>query len=163
VTIYLYGTPPAEGIHFQPPFAFLGHIGLEECNALYNRCTVGLCLSCTNPSRVPFEMMASGLPVVDLWRENTLYDFPEDAICLAGQTPEDLALAVLHLLNNHVLRKEMRRAGLAYMQNRTEQMESDTLETVISNWLESGQFPAARDIRALYSKPPVAANSQREE
>ena len=156
VEIYLYGTPPAENVHFPPPFNFLGHIRLEECNALYNRCTLGLCLSCTNPSRVPFEMMASGLPVVDLWRENTLYDFPEDAMCLSRQAPEDLALTLIALLDSPARRLQMREAGIAFMRHRSEEMESNTLAGIIRGWFEEGEFPARRDIRPMYTKPPKA-------
>lgn len=154
VTIYLYGTPPAENVHFQPPFHFLDHMGLEECNNLYNQCTLGLCLSCTNPSRVPFEMMASGLPVVDLWRENTRYDFPEEAIYLAAQTPEDIASSIVRLLDKQDELARMREAGLKFMRRRTEEMESTAFAGIIRRWFETNSFPAAQDIQPMYTKPP---------
>lgn len=159
VPIYLYGTPAADTVHFQSPFIFLGHISPDECNTLYNTCDVGLSLSCTNPSRAPFEMMASGLPVVELWRENTIYDFPEQAMCLARQTPQDLALALLTLLDAPARRQQMREAGLAFMRHRSEAMESNTISAIIERWLATGEFPVAQDIQPSYRKAAFAAPS----
>ena len=68
VKIYLYGSNIKGNVWFE--HENLGIIPLEKCNALYNKCEVGLCISSSNPSRIPFEMMAAGLPVVDLIHGN---------------------------------------------------------------------------------------------
>jgi len=50
------------------PFAFTDHgvVTPAELNAIYNRCNAGLCLSLTNVSLVPHEMLAAGcIPVVN--------------------------------------------------------------------------------------------------
>ena len=60
-------------------------------------------MSASNPSRIPFEMMASGLPVVELYRENNLYDFPNDGCLLADSTPEAIANALLTILDDKKL------------------------------------------------------------
>jgi glycosyltransferase involved in cell wall biosynthesis len=44
----------------------LGVLSRPELAALYRKATLGLAFSPTNPSMVPFEMMACGLPVIDL-------------------------------------------------------------------------------------------------
>ena len=62
VKIYLYGSNIKGNVWFE--HENLGIIPLEKCNALYNKCEVGLCISSSNPSRIPFEMMAAGLPVI---------------------------------------------------------------------------------------------------
>ena len=87
VKIYLYGSEQVtrpidfecENLHIIP---------VEKCNELYNKCKVGICMSASNPSRIPFEMMAAGLPVVELYKENNLYDLPDEGVLLADTTPE---------------------------------------------------------------------------
>lgn len=50
-----------------PGVEFLGKIADKaELSYLYNRCSIGISLSATNPSLVDFEMLACGLPLVTL-------------------------------------------------------------------------------------------------
>ncbi|WP_373417079.1 rhamnosyltransferase WsaF family glycosyltransferase, partial [Vibrio parahaemolyticus] len=56
---------------------------LNELRKLYNKCKVGLCISMTNPSRIPYEMMASGCVPVDIYRYNNLLDFKSGTSLLA--------------------------------------------------------------------------------
>lgn len=94
-------------------------LSLDLCNELYNKCAVGLCISSSNPSRVPFEMMQSGLPIVEIWRENNLYDFDHDAMLLCKQTPESIAEGIMQILNNNSLASSMGVAGEKFMAGRT--------------------------------------------
>jgi O-antigen biosynthesis protein len=70
----LAGRRPEIRLHFfgdsigRLPFAFADHgrIAPERLNEIYNRCYAGLCLSLTNASLVPHEMLAAGcIPVVN--------------------------------------------------------------------------------------------------
>ena len=101
VKIYLYGSEKMD-VH-NLDVEHLGLISPEECNELYNKCTVGLCLSATNPSRIPFEMMATGLPVVEVYGENTVYDFPDDGCLLAERTSDSIAEALIKVLDDNLL------------------------------------------------------------
>ena len=50
------------------PFAYFDHgrVTADQLNDIYNRCCAGLCLSLTNVSLVPHEMLAAGcIPVVN--------------------------------------------------------------------------------------------------
>ena len=49
----------------------------SELNTLYNKYKVGIIFSDTNPSRLGFEMYASGLQVIEYDSEFTKYDMPE--------------------------------------------------------------------------------------
>ena len=49
----------------------------SELNILYNKYKVGIVFSDTNPSRLGFEMYASGLQVIEYDSEFTKYDMPE--------------------------------------------------------------------------------------
>jgi hypothetical protein len=116
VKIYLYGSKSAGRVWFE--HENLGLLSLEECNRLYNRCAVGLCISATNPSRIPFEMMAAGLPVVEVCRENTLYDFPEKAVLLCESTPESLARGLMERLTHLNEAEAAGEAGARFMGER---------------------------------------------
>ena len=115
VKIYVYGSDV--NVEFDFEVDNLHIINIEKCNELYNKCTVGLCISASNPSRIPFEMMAAGLPVVDLYRENNLYDIPEDGVLLAESTPEGLATAIIKVLDDKTLQKKMSEEGSKFMKD----------------------------------------------
>lgn len=53
----------------------LGVLTISECAELYISRSVGISLSASNPSRLLFEMLASGLSVVEILGQNTEYDF----------------------------------------------------------------------------------------
>ena len=74
-------------------------------------------MSASNPSRIPFEMMAAGLPVVELYRENNLYDFPNDGVMLADSTPEAIANAIITILKDDKLQKTMSESGESFMKD----------------------------------------------
>lgn len=154
LTIYLYGSNMPAGVDFE--VTELGIVSPEECNQLYNKCQLGVSMSATNPSRIPFEMMASGLPVVDLYRENNLYDLPDQATLLADPNPNALAAAILKLLEDEKLRGQMSQAGLNFMQDKPlekgYQQFTAALDTIFAdqsfqpeNFTPSYQKPAIKD------------------
>ena len=76
VRIVLFGDRDAA----PTPFAY-EHVGVashEELSWLFSEATVGLCLSLTNYSLMPQEMLACGLPCVDLDRPSTRSVFGAD-------------------------------------------------------------------------------------
>lgn len=156
VTIYLYGSPVSEKGHIWFEHEHLGLLKLDNCNELYNRCSVGLCLSSSNPSRIPFEMMAAGLPVVEFWRENNLYDMPTAAVRLSDQTPESLAEAILSLLSDNEKQEQMSKAGVAFMADRPLETETEQFVAAIENILK-GQKPTLESVQRLYDQPPITA------
>ena len=115
VKIYLYGSSATPKLDFE--VENLNIIPIEKCNELYNKCKLGICISASNPSRIPFEMMASGLPVVEIHKENNLYDFPTGGIILAEPSSEAIATAVLDLLKDENKLNHMSKTGAEYMKN----------------------------------------------
>lgn len=76
---------------------------------LYNEATVGLCFSLTNPSLVPYEMMACGLPVVDVDFNDTSTSYGGyDCACLAEPSPKAICESIIRLLT-HPEERELRR------------------------------------------------------
>ena len=56
----------------------LGIMTENELNELYNKHKVGIIFSNTNPSRLGFEMYASGMKVIEYDSEFTKYDMPNE-------------------------------------------------------------------------------------
>lgn len=118
VQIALFG----ESRELRTPFPHL-HLGVLEPDDLahaYASAAVGMVLSLTNPSLIPTEMLACGLPVVDLAGESMLATFGRDGpVELADADPLALCGAVERLLDDLVLRAERSRSGAELVAGRT--------------------------------------------
>lgn len=91
LTIHLYGERIG-GL----PSRFINHgvLSPDELNRIYNRCFAGLCLSMTNVSLVPHEMLSSGcIPVVNEAEHNRIV-LDNPFVRYAPPTPHALALAL---------------------------------------------------------------------
>ena len=158
VKIYLYGselvTRPidfeCENLHIIP---------VEECNKLYNKCKVGICMSASNPSRIPFEMMAAGLPVVELYKENNLYDLPDGGVLLSETTPEAIASSVVYLLDNPKEAKKMSEFGVKYMKDYPLERGFGQIVNVVKDMIET-EYNNMPKIEKLYKKPPFKPSEE---
>lgn len=75
---------------------------LNDLAHLYATSAAGLVFSTTNPSLVPYEMMACGLPVIDLNRpgNEVNYDNRHDIALLADADPVQMAKDMAALLDD---------------------------------------------------------------
>jgi len=109
------------------------HLGVLEPNALahaYASAAVGVVLSLTNPSVVASEMLACGLPVVDLAVPSTLSTFGTNGpITLATPEPTALTEAIESLLDDLELRATRTRAGLDFTATRTRPAAAQQVES----------------------------------
>lgn len=156
VKIYLYGSNIKGNVWFE--HENLGIIPLEKCNALYNKCEVGLCISSSNPSRIPFEMMAAGLPVVDLYMENNFFDMPNEGVRLAHTTPESIAQALIEILDHPETAAEMSEAGKRYMADKDLEHGFQQFYAAVSDMAARREpaEPAVYD--RSYTRPAVSAD-----
>ena len=157
VKIYLYGSDvdikldvEMENLHIMP---------IDKCNELYNKCKVGVCMSSSNPSRIPFEMMAAGLPVVDLYRENNLYDIPEDGVLLADTSPEAIATAIIKILDDDKLQQSMSKKGYEFMKNYPIEKGFEEFLNFVNNILDDKNITDS-DVRQIYNKKPIMARKE---
>lgn len=137
VKIYTYGS--AASPVFENSEANHEHLGIlppRELASLYNKCAVGISFSLTNPSRIPFEMMACGLPVIELDRESTRHDFPDDGVVLSKPTPSAIARQVLSLLDDKQRIARMREACARNMEGRTIERENEEFAVALLDYLE---------------------------
>ncbi len=156
VKIYLYGSKVEKELDFDAENLHI--IPIEKCSEIYNKCKVGLCISSSNPSRIPFEMMACGLPVVELYRENNLYDMPDDAVLLAESNAESLATAILKVLDDEKLQVKMSNAGLKYMANKDLSYGFEQFTDAVMDMLEDN-YKTGSVVERVYNKPMVVGDS----
>jgi hypothetical protein len=94
----------------------------EKLAQIYRRSRAGVCFSTTNPSLVGYEMLACGLPLVDLRVPDYGVNFDgERFVCYAEATPESICNAIGMALTDGKERDERIRAGLQF----TKQMPAD--------------------------------------
>ncbi|UTI65082.1 glycosyltransferase family 4 protein [Paraconexibacter antarcticus] len=102
------------------PYRHLGVLAPDHLAHAYASATVGLVLSMTNPSLVPTEMLACGLPVVDLATPAMTTTFGADGpICLTDATPVAIAQSIERLTDDLAARAALTRAGLDLAASRT--------------------------------------------
>ncbi len=118
VEIALFG----EARELQTPFPHR-HLGVLAPDGLahaYASAAVGVVLSLTNPSLVPTEMLACGLPVVDLATDSMVRTFGQDGpIKLAQLTPASICDAIIELLDDLEARADRTRTGMELSATRT--------------------------------------------
>lgn len=118
VELALFGRDVPERTPF--PHQHLGRLPATALAGAYAEAAVGMVLSMTNPSLVPFEMLACGLPCVDVERPSTTAELaPSGAVDLAAFDPGALADALERLLDDAELREQRAAAGVAWVAERT--------------------------------------------
>jgi glycosyltransferase involved in cell wall biosynthesis len=114
------------------PFAHrnVGVLEAQGLARLYSEATVGMVLSLTNPSLINLEMMACGLPCVELASESMLATFgAEGPIELAGPDPRSLCERIERLLEDPRRRQDASRRGKDMVAERTWERAAQQLES----------------------------------
>ena len=135
------------------------HLGLVEPRALadlYREAGVGLSMSATNPSRVPFEMMAAGLPVVELGGDNTILDLPEQGCLLAEPEPEAVAAALLRVLLDERASASLSSGARELMTLRPRSAETGAFVEAVGD-VVAGEPPSAERQEPLYRSDFLSA------
>ena len=114
VDIVLFGEE--HDAYYNVPFEY-NNLGLlpsiNDLADLYRTAHIGVCFSTTNPSLVPFEMMACGCTVVDLdFNDNDVTYESRDNVTLAEPFPEKIAESILELIYNTDLRNKKAKSGM---------------------------------------------------
>ena len=121
----------------------LGVLTDAQLAVAYAEATVGLVLSLTNPSLVPLDMLACGLPVVDVASDSMLAEFGLDGpAMLAAPHPLALCDAIEALLDDPLERAERAVRGLAAVRARTFTAATEQLELGLREALRSAPGPA---------------------
>ena len=91
-------------------------------------------------------MMACGLPVVDIYAENNLYDYSSDVITLASSRAETLAQAIIKILDDKKYWNKISQSGIEF--------EMKQFDAIIQK-LEEEKNPSENlRIEKTYNKKP---------
>lgn len=101
--------------HQNYSFTNFGVVSEKDLAKIYQSSDVGIVFSATNYSLVPQEMMAAGLPVVELNTESTRRIYPDNAAALAGPHPSDIAQRIFDLINDRERRDQQSKAALEWV------------------------------------------------
>jgi glycosyltransferase involved in cell wall biosynthesis len=142
VEIILYGSalPDASTIDF--PVTARGVLPtINDLAQMYSDADLGIALGTTNPSLVPYEMMACGLLVVDLSRPGAELNFGNrtDIALLAKPVPHEMAKQVCALMGDRRQRQARSEAGRRLIEQfPTEEEMARRVEELIVARLASG-------------------------
>jgi glycosyltransferase involved in cell wall biosynthesis/SAM-dependent methyltransferase len=137
------------------PYEHLGIASPDELAWAYSEATVGLSLSLTNYSLIPQEMLACGLPCVELAGRAIESVFgPDGPIELAAGDPVELADAIERLVTDEALWERRAREGVAFARERTWDRAADEVEAGLRAALRAG---ARAEPDALPALPVGAA------
>lgn len=102
VEIVFYGAKSEKYENIPFEFTNLGMLPkIEDLGDLYRSATIGICFSTTNPSLVPYEMMACGCPVVDLDFNDNEVNYGSRENCILVEANENaITDAILKALDN---------------------------------------------------------------
>ena len=155
IQLFFVGSSQAPSLWYD--YENLGMMTTSELNDIYNECHVGLCLSSSNPSCNPFDMMAAGLPCVDLYKENNLLDIPDGGVLLAHQTPESIADAIIQLISSDRLLLAMSDYGINFMRGKSSANEHIILLDIVNKILkgERSEFHQNIVTGRQYGRDPV--------
>ena len=117
---------------------------IRDLADLYRSSRAGIVFSTTNPSLVPYEMMACGLPVVDLGRPGNEQNYNDrfDIARLVNPDPPIMATEIAALLDNEAELRERSRKGLEFVRSfPSEEEVGSRVEALIlqrvSKWSET--------------------------
>jgi glycosyltransferase involved in cell wall biosynthesis len=138
IEIALYGeASPLPAVPFD--HRHLGVLDAGRLARLYSTASVGMVLSLTNPSLVGLEMMACGLPCVELASESMLATFGVGGpLALAEADPLALCASLERLLDDPGLRQSSSTAGVELMAARTWKRAAAQVHDGLTRALEIG-------------------------
>jgi glycosyltransferase involved in cell wall biosynthesis len=108
--VHLFGSTAAP-VALPYPFTHHGILSAAELGKLYRSASIGVVFSATNYSIIPREMMACGLPVVELNSESSRRSFADGAAALVEPTPESVAAHIRSLLLDQKRRRQLSKRG----------------------------------------------------
>ncbi|MDO8210006.1 glycosyltransferase family 4 protein [Conexibacter sp. CPCC 206217] len=137
VELALFGAPKPVATPF--PCEQLGLLTPAQLADAYRGATAGMVLSLTNPSLVPQEMLACGLPCVDVERPSTRSEWGSSGgVELAAFDPQAIAGALERLLDDRALHAQRSAAGLEWARERTWPRAAEQVEAGLRAALGAG-------------------------
>jgi glycosyltransferase involved in cell wall biosynthesis len=141
VRVVLFGADKALPAAF--PYEHLGVLSPSQLPRLYSEATAGLCLSMTNFSLMPKEMLACGLPCVELAGVSAESIFGTDGpLDLAPLEPQALADALERLIVDRGRSERRSREGIEFVASHTWEQATDEVEAGLRHALRERELLA---------------------
>jgi O-antigen biosynthesis protein len=133
----LFGSRRKTALPF--PAEDLGVVSPRRLSELYREASVGVVFSLTTHSLVAQEMMASGLPVVELEGDNvgSALGRSGDVVEMAARRPDAIADAVERLLDDRAAAAAMAGRARAFVEARTWERAGDQIEAALREFLST--------------------------
>jgi GT2 family glycosyltransferase/glycosyltransferase involved in cell wall biosynthesis len=126
------------------PYEHLGVASAEQLSWLFSEATVGLCLSMTNYSLIPQEMLACGLPCVDLQGASAESVFGANGpVELSPFDTFALADHVERVLEDRELWERRSQAGIAFVAGRSWDHAAEQVQRALRAALRAREGAAA--------------------
>ncbi len=138
---------PCENVGVRPP---------HELAALYRRASVGVVFSLTNLSLVAQEMMASGLPLVELNGPNVTSELgePGERAQLVEPRPDVIADALERVLDDREMAAATARRARAFVEQRTWDRAGDQVEEALFSFLSRPREAVSQEAPGGYAAHP---------
>jgi glycosyltransferase involved in cell wall biosynthesis len=141
VEIVMYGSRHTDAGALDFPATVRGVLPtINDLAQMYSDGDLGIAFATTNPSLVPYEMMACGLPVVDIAKRGAELNYGKrsDIAFLADQVPSRMAAQIRDLLMNSAECETRAQRGLQFVsQLPTAEEMARQVEQLIFSRLES--------------------------
>jgi glycosyltransferase involved in cell wall biosynthesis len=142
VRIVLFGAD--KPLHSAFPYEHLGVLSTPQLARLYSEATAGLCISLTNFSLMPKEMLACGLPCVELAGVSAESIFGEDGpLDLAPLDPHAIADALERLIVDPERSERRSREGIEFVSSHTWDHATDEVEAGVRHALREREHVGA--------------------
>jgi O-antigen biosynthesis protein len=142
VRVVLFGTSEVLDASFD--YEHLGVLSPPQLSALYSEATVGLCLSLTNFSLMPKEMLACGLPCVELAGISAESIFGADGpLELVPLDSNAMADSMQRLLEDEAEWQERSRGGIDFVASHTWDQATDEVEAGLRHALREREAAAS--------------------
>lgn len=139
-TAYLFGQDRDEFTHYTFNYKLLGILNPTELSDLYNNSDIGMVFSSTNYSLIPLEMMACGLPIIEIDVESTRAVFPNDVVSLAKPNVKNIANTLKELIQNPNLRLELSKKSIEFASKTNWENSAKKIESAIIERLTEKGF-----------------------
>lgn len=153
IRVTLFGQENLDTAEVIFPFVNRGILSEAELSRLYNDADIGVVFSATNYSLIPLEMMACGLPVVELNTPSTRAAFSDDVVCFADPSISGIVDSVDLLLKDPEYRTELSERGRKYATDFMWKDSARAIEAAILERLRGKDFTPVPPPRTQMSAP----------
>jgi glycosyltransferase involved in cell wall biosynthesis/SAM-dependent methyltransferase len=117
IEIILFGSQHIRPETLPFPATCVGVLSVDQLAELYSNADAGIAFSPTNPSAVPYEMLACGLTVIDMDLPGAPENFggTRDIVLFADLLPHRMAHAITSIIDNPAEQQRRQHAGYAFL------------------------------------------------